>query len=545
VLVVLDNAANEAQIRPLLPGAGSSLMIITSRRLLAGIDAVQRLPLTPMADSEAEALLTTIVATPGHTPDPSDLARVSALCGNLPLALRIAGNRLMTRPSWNAGDLADRLADEELRLEHLAVGDLQVAMAFRLSYEQLTAPARTAFRRLSLVPGPDFDAVLASTLTGRSVVETEFVLDELVEVGLVNPMPGARFAFHDLIRLFSRQQLALEEPANERAEHERRMIESLLELTQVAGRWFEPKFGAPPPEWSSPVDLSSAELAQRWLEVESANWLGAFHLAAAAGRHELVIDAAESLHWFSDRWMRWGHWHEVFGLSRDAARQLGDPALEAVHLNYLCWAEQVCLGQLEQSLESAHAAAELARSVGDDGQVAWALSNATFAYRRLGELEKAGEMAAEAARLFSNVGDREGQSQALLEVAFVLADQNRHVEALASYDEVEALLTDPSTAPSRDVVLWTYAAMEREWLHVALGDWSRADEASKQALDAACELGIDTIEARVRVRRGRLLAGRQEAAAAADEFRRAHEMFVAGGETALAAGIESELEVRD
>ena len=208
VLVVFDNVADESQVRPLLPGPGPSLTVITSRRLLAGLEGVHRLNLTQLPAEDAAALLRRIIGDR----EPDAAGEVAELCGRLPLALRIAGNRLMSRPQWTVRHLADRLADESRRLDQLIAGDLRIAAAFNLSYTQLSPQARRLFRRLSPAPVPDFDARLAGALDPSDPEGIEDSLDELVESSLLQAHVGGRYRFHNLIRLFALERLAEEEP---------------------------------------------------------------------------------------------------------------------------------------------------------------------------------------------------------------------------------------------------------------------------------------------------------------------------------------------
>jgi transcriptional regulator with XRE-family HTH domain/predicted ATPase len=207
-LVVFDNVADESQVRPLLPGSGPSMTVITSRRLLAGLEGVHRLNLTQLPADDAAALLRHIIGDR----EPGAVAEVAELCGRLPLALRIVGNRLMSRPRWTVRHLADRLSDERRRLDQLIAGDLRIAAAFNLSYTQLSPRARRLFRRLSLAPIADFDARLARTLDPVEPEGIEDSLDELVELSLLHAHVDGRYRFHNLIRLFARERLAEEEP---------------------------------------------------------------------------------------------------------------------------------------------------------------------------------------------------------------------------------------------------------------------------------------------------------------------------------------------
>ena len=215
-LVVLDNAGSEEQVRPLLPGDGASRALITSKRLLAGLEGVRRLGLGPLSLPEATELLTGILGQRAAADEEPALNRLAELCEGMPLALRIIGNRLVSRPGWDPAVLAARLADEEHRLDQFKAGDLKIATAFAMSYEQLADAARTVFRRLAVVPGADFDAALAAVV-GEMPPEVAWdALDELVDLGLLLDSTGGRYRFHDLVRLFARTRLEEEESPAER-----------------------------------------------------------------------------------------------------------------------------------------------------------------------------------------------------------------------------------------------------------------------------------------------------------------------------------------
>ncbi|MEU4564969.1 helix-turn-helix domain-containing protein [Actinoplanes sp. NPDC023936] len=223
-LLVLDNVADEAQLRPLLPGAGPGLVLVTSRRMLGGLEGVLRIALAPFAPAESAALLRAIA---GQAADPAaadDVAALARLCGHLPLALRIAGTRLANRPAWTVGTLVARLADADRRLANLHTGDTGVAAAFALSHAQLSGAGRALFRRLAHVPEAGFTAPLAGVLAGYHPDDASDRLDELVELGLLQHEGADRYRFHDLIRLFARERLGVEEPAGTRAATRERML---------------------------------------------------------------------------------------------------------------------------------------------------------------------------------------------------------------------------------------------------------------------------------------------------------------------------------
>ncbi|MFE6306143.1 ATP-binding protein [Nocardiopsis sp. NPDC057823] len=488
-LVVLDNAAHEQQVRPLLPADGPGMTIVTSRKTLTGLEGVHQMPLTHLAPDEATALLGAIVGAGRAATDPDGIARVAYLCENLPLALRIAGNRLQSRPSWTAAQLAARLTDEERRVESLAAGDLSVSAALALSYRQLSPPARLGFRRLALATAPDFGAPLTAVLTGTGLGEAEDTLEELVDLGLLqSPYPG-RYRFHDLVRLFARARLSQEEPIQAQRQVRRRMDDWLLEVATVAGRWFEPGYGAPPPDWDSLVSLDSADQAAAWLEQEGPAWLAALKAVAADGEHRRVVEVAEAMHWFSDRWIHWGHWHEVYGLSADAAAALDDDGLDddglvAEHANYLAWALTMCEGRHEDAIEAALHGLELAARSGDVRQQGWALQYAGSAARDLQDGERGADFARRAAAYLLQAGDLDGYPQAMGTVADCLLMAGQAEQAL---DHLETLLTtlrDPAYGGSpnvREISLGlTLGRVGRTCM--ALGRWSEAVAHLEEAL---------------------------------------------------------------
>ncbi|MGW2697071.1 alpha/beta hydrolase fold domain-containing protein [Streptomyces sp. NPDC001296] len=222
LLLVLDNACDEEQVRALLPEAGPATVVVTSRGLLTGLEEVHRLPLEEFSAEEAARFLTLLVGTERADSDPAALAEVAERCGHLPLALRGAGNWLATRTGWSVRRLADRLADEARRLDALVAGDVRVTAAFDLSYRRLTPEAARLYRLLALVEGPDVGAACAARLTGREVADTEDILEELVEAGLLSA-EGDRFGRHDLLRLYARGRLAEEESREDTARARARM----------------------------------------------------------------------------------------------------------------------------------------------------------------------------------------------------------------------------------------------------------------------------------------------------------------------------------
>ena len=167
--------------------------------MLAGLEGVRRLVLGPLPLPEARQLLTGILGERSARDDEAALTRIAELCGGLPLALRIIGNRLASRPGWDAAELAARLANEEHRLGQFKAGDLKIANAFEMSYEQLDQSGQRVFRRLAVVPGQDSDAALAAVAGGMPIEDAWDALDDLVDLGLLQDSGAGRYRFHDLV----------------------------------------------------------------------------------------------------------------------------------------------------------------------------------------------------------------------------------------------------------------------------------------------------------------------------------------------------------
>ncbi len=532
-LLMLDNAADEAQIRPLLPAAGATMTIVTSRRSLAGLEAVERLTLPALTEGESVALLQRIIGPQRVAAEPPTvLFGLAEACGHLPLALRIAGNRLLSRPQWSIEYLLRRLAVQDERIGLLVAGDLQIAAPFMLSYRQLSAAAAGTFRRLSLVPGPDGGVDLAAQVAGLSVRETEAALEELADLGLLQPVTGGRYRFHDLIRLFARTRLAEEETPQACRQAENQMVTWLLETAAAAGRWFEPGGGAPYHDAASigpasvgpaPVGPASAEEAGRWLAEESLNWLAALRSAFVAGRHLEVMATADALHWFSDRWRHWAPWLEVFQMSAASAEALGDRRGQAVHLNYVSWAYSTSALRHDLADPPARKALRLAREVGDLSEQGWSWVCIGSAARRRGAAAQAQEAAQQSLPPFEAAADWDGYSQGLSLLASSLAQAGRHRDAIAQYRQLEALLADPSRAPSpllSDITAG-HLHLNIGLSQLALRQWAAAAASFRTALPPVQRSGMRQSEARCRYGLGSALARLGRAEEARTQLRRA------------------------
>ncbi|MEW2444542.1 ATP-binding protein [Micromonospora marina] len=489
-LVVLDNAASEAQVRHLLPGPGASLVVVTSRRPLGGLGGVLRQPLRPFTEVEAVHLLRAIAGPAAAVASAAELAEVARLCGHLPLALRIAGTRLASRPGWTVAHLSSRLSDADRRLAHLVAGDLGVEAAFALSYVQLPPPARSMFRRLSLIPDDHLGPPIAAVLGQVGLLDAGDRLDELVDLGLLTEDGPDRYRFHDLIRLYAAQRLRAEESEADREAATARMRDWLLDTATLAGRCFEPGFGTPPGDWAGMVELDSPGQAAPWLRDESAKWLWALRAAATAGQHERVVSAAEAMHWYSDRESTWPEWVSVYELSRTAAAKSGDRHLESVHLNYLAWALNTCVRRPAESLEAAHAALGIATDTGDLRLQAWALRYAGSAWHALGDDARMLDSMIRARDRFDAADDHDGYVQALVGLGISLDSLGRREEAWECYRETLDAVRQRPVAPAPALVARSAALAFGANTLGRLGRWPEAEQQARAGLVVAREVGV-------------------------------------------------------
>ncbi|WP_306204722.1 ATP-binding protein [Actinoplanes sp. RD1] len=400
-LLVLDNARDEAHVRPLLPAGAGWVTLITSRSPLGGLSAAERIVLGVLSAQESYGLLARAVGADRINLEPAAATELARLCGGLPLALRVAANRLAVRPEWSVQSLAERLRDEQHRLDQLHVGDLGVRSAFELSYRLLDAPARRTLRLLSVAPLPLWPIPLVAALTGVDEVTAERHLDTLVDAGLLDPAQATgQFARHDLLALFAAGRSAAEDDPAERLAAQDRLAGHLLGRCTAAGAWLEPEPSRPDGVFPD------APAALAWLDgSKGALWWAVRH-AAAQGRYREVLTAARDLYWYSDRRHGALPWSEFFHLAVHAARALGDVAAESRQENNLGWALRLVEDRPAQAYPHHVTALRLARAAGDRTSEGWALRYLGAVLALRGDLDGAMEQLARARDIFAELGDR-------------------------------------------------------------------------------------------------------------------------------------------
>lgn len=334
VLIVLDNARDPDQVRPLLPGSPGSLVVVTSRSQLTGLvvaEGATPLSLDVLTEDEAHELLGRRLGPDVIAAEPAAAAELIALCARLPLALGVAAGRAATRPGFSLAALAAELRDTRNRLEVLDAGDAatDVRAVLSWSYEQLSPSAARMFRLLGLHPGPDVSLAAAASLAGVSRSEAASALRELTRVHAVAEHVPGRFAFHDLLRAYAVDQAETTDSEADRRAAERRCLDHYLHTAHAGALQSNSVRKAldldPPAPGAVPEEFSGRGQALAWFEAENAVMVGLLNKAIASGDDRYAWQITWTLAPF---FYRRGRWHECISIQRQAlqaAQRLGDP----------------------------------------------------------------------------------------------------------------------------------------------------------------------------------------------------------------------------
>ncbi|MFD9960255.1 BTAD domain-containing putative transcriptional regulator [Amycolatopsis sp. NPDC058986] len=344
VLLVLDNARDAEQIRPLLPGTAGCAVLVTSRARDLALPGARCFDLGLPPESEALALLAAIVGAERVDAEPVAARSLVAACGRLPLAVRIAASRLAGRPGRSIASLDQRLRDERARLDELRVGDLAVEPAFRLAYEALSPDAARAFRLLALSDAPDVPLPVAAALLDTDERTAETLAETLVDAAMLESHAPGRYRFHDLLRLYARHRAEQTESLAEREAALVRVAEMLIATVLRASRTVVP--GEPPRAWLRPVRHAGVAFAGT---AEVRAWFGAEHALLTATMEQLLPCGTEALRTavellgvvgVSGHFMGLTHYLEISRIAGDAAeraRTLRDPEYRARALHIRAW----------------------------------------------------------------------------------------------------------------------------------------------------------------------------------------------------------------
>jgi tetratricopeptide (TPR) repeat protein/transcriptional regulator with XRE-family HTH domain len=425
LLVVLDNAGTVEQVRPLLPGSGSVMVMVTSRDSLTGLvarDGARRLDLDLLPLAEAVALLQALIGARADADSQATVA-LAGLCARLPLALRVAAELAISRPETPLAELAAELGGEADRLELLdAGGDRRSAVAavFSWSYQHLPADAARMFRLLGLHPAQDWDPHAASALTAtESLPQAKRLLGVLARAHLIQPTGAGRYQMHDLLRAYAARQATAHDTDQARQEALTRLFDYYLAASAAATDHLFAVLLTSTPDLPS-VGTTMPQFEDRaaavaWLDTERAALLAVAAFAASRGWPTHTTGLAAALHGYLY------HAHDtqaliLHSLALDAARATGDRAAEGRALAGL-GSSHWCQGRYQQSADLCQQALALAREAGDQLTQANALLHLAISYDSLGKVEDVFDIYRQAMALHRELGDRAGEARILVNLS--------------------------------------------------------------------------------------------------------------------------------
>lgn len=536
LFILVDNAFSVAQTRVLIPASPGSLVLVTSRSRLAGLvpDGARLVPVTPLPRSDSIALLTRIIGADRVRKEPDPAARLAADCGDLPIALCVAGGRLAARPQLSVARAAQDLADEAGRLAQLSTVDGPAAgRAFDLSYRVLPPPSAALYRRLALHPGAEFGtgpvAAVATTVSDSGTDRGRAAFDVLLEASLVQEVAEERFRYHDLIRLHARQMAGIEDsgPAREAA------LVAVLEWYFAAAdradlvvtpyrRRLPYTFASQPPALPR---LSTRDDALSWLELERVNMVAAGRAALEHGHAELAWHLSDVL-WplllyrkaYSERM-------ELDRRGVAAARAWANP-----------WAEAVMLKRLGRTMTKAadyptaerytRAAISRYRDAGDDAGALDAEEGLAAIHRDAGRLPEAADLLSRILAARRTAGETRSTGLTLINLGTVLPQLGRAAEAVDLLREAERLFRPLAEIDPYNLSR-TGTALAGAYL--AAGELDLAHRAAADAARQMRNLGSGYEAAEATDLLGRIAERRGDPQAAQRHYGQALEVFVSLG----------------
>ncbi|HEU4426302.1 MAG TPA: BTAD domain-containing putative transcriptional regulator [Pilimelia sp.] len=494
VLVILDNAADEAQVRPLLPGAGCSVLI-TSRRPLPGLAGFAWLRLDMLGAAEARELLARIVGCDRVGAEAGAADRIAGLCCGLPLAVRAAGARLAVRPHWPLARLAARLADEHRRLDELSAGDLEVRASLALSHAGLDAGERQALHAVALAPAGDVATWLVAAMCDVDDAAAGDLVERLVDAQLLNPAGTdaagqSRYRMHDLTRVFALERRAVDEPDTPRGQVVGRGLDACVALTRYAVDAAGDRvrgFVADPPEASRARYAGTLAVIDNdpfaWYAAERVTLVAAVDSGDGNGSAASRWRLAHALAMFFEVCGAWDDWRQTHEVALGIARRGGDRAGEAALLSGLGRLE-LDRGRNEQAVANLVPAVDLARSLPCPALLAQTLQRLGQAIQSSGGGQEAAGYHREALGLARSLGDHVVESEVERDLGRIHQQMGQLAEAAGHF---ERALAAAEAADSRHPQPWILASLG--FVHLDTGRSRAAATCFERAMTAAEGLG--------------------------------------------------------
>ncbi|SMD13745.1 AfsR/SARP family transcriptional regulator [Kibdelosporangium aridum] len=526
VLVVLDDAADPAQVRPLLPGTPGCAVLITSRKRLSGLAGASRLTVGPLTGDEALRLLERLVGRARVSAERADAVRIADACGNLPLALRIAGTRLALRPNLRLGLLADRLEDEGRRLDELEVSDLQVRASLTLSYAALEKTSQVALRRLGLINTVDLPEWRITTLLDTHPAEG--VVEDLVESGLLEPTGTdetgePRYRLHDLVRVFALERARMEDSARERYTGARTIIDAIIGIADVAARKLPWTIPLPRLHGPIPTQPLVPELVERltanpaaWFAAERANLLNGIPKMTALGWHTdsiLLMDRLSVYLWAEGLY---ADMRVAYQSIADAAdKQNPRVAARARSVLALLWHAR---GQYEKAVDEYRTCAVELAELGEDEALAWVRTNLAACLIAVGKSDESIELTTAA---WQELRDDPFAGGSVLRTQIAALNRLGRTEESAGF-EAEALDLAKSFGEPRQLAM---ALHDKAWGCVlGEGNLEKAHELAQEAIALLRSVGSRSSLAKALRTMGAVLAGLGKREESVRAFREARDI---------------------
>jgi DNA-binding SARP family transcriptional activator/tetratricopeptide (TPR) repeat protein len=483
VLVVLDNALDAAQVRPLLPGTPGCLVLVTSRRRLADLDDARPISLDLLPTPDAVTLFERTAGADRLAGQPAELVtEIVALCGWLPLAIRIAAARLRHRQVWTLTDLVERLRDQQHRLAELRSGERSITAAIDVSYSHLDPRQQQVFRLLRLHPGPDIDAVAVAALTGLSEHDAARLLDDLLDVHLLQQRQPGRYRFHDLVGEYAAAACARLDPPGARqaavtrlSDHYARTASAATDVAYPHEADQRPRLPASP----TPVRVFADRVsATTWLDAELTNLFAIAHHDAA---HTLHLSETLQRHLRTR-----GRYTEAEALHDHAlrtARRTGNRRGEQDALNRLGHVHRM-REQHETAVDCFQHALLIARAEGDRGGEHDALLGLGHVHRLQGRYAAATETYRQVLVIARALGNHSGELITLVSLGHTQRVQGQHDSAIECLEQALAIARAINDANGECTVLDAIGDLAREQ-----GRYELAIEQHEQSLAIARRQG--------------------------------------------------------
>jgi tetratricopeptide (TPR) repeat protein/transcriptional regulator with XRE-family HTH domain len=455
VLIVLDNAAETEQVRPLLPGSPGCVTVATSRDALAGLvarDGAVRLDLDVLPLEQAVGLLWALIGARVDA-DPDAAAALAARCARLPLALRVAAELAAARPAASLAELASELAGEQ-RLDLLEAGGdprTGIRAVFSWSYQHLDPGAARLFRLLGLHPGPDLDVHTAAALAASTVWHARRGLDVLARAHLIDATGPGRHGMHDLLRVYARDLAAAHDGKGEQRAALTRLFDYYLQASAAAMDILFPaeadrRPSVPRPAGCAVPNFDHLDGARAWLDTERAGLVATAVYAAALGWPGHATRLAATLFRYLDAGGHFAQAVIIHSHAHSAAAQIGDRAAEADALTSLGLVD-LHQGRYPQATDHLRQALALSRETGDRNRQASALQDLGLADFQQGRWQQATSQLEQARDLSRETGDRIGEARVLGNLAIIEFQQGRHDQAAAHLRQALAVCREAGHLP--------------------------------------------------------------------------------------------------